>query len=230
MNASRGHLRLAGVASILQSVAYVIAVLSAMWMPLERISFDTEAFAAFFASHPVPFAAFSLSVISLGLLGITAVVPTTAALLDEPHDGWVTAGRNVALLSLGVLIVFHVWFLSTIGGYVEAFNSGDPVLRQIVTVNDPHVPANWLAWFMFGGMGLWVVVVGATVWRTRVLPRGFVLACITKTGGFWIALAGVVLRNIPVAIAGTVIGALIGATWYHTWLGVLMLRRARGAV
>jgi hypothetical protein len=63
--------------------------------------------------------------------------------------------------------------------------------------------------------------------QTGRLPRSFVVACALKTGGFWLALFGVVTGNVPVAIVGTGIGALVGGTLYHLWLGIAFLRMAR---
>ncbi len=218
--------RLGGISSIVQAVAYVVAVVAVMFMPLERITTSTADFAAFYSANPAPITMLGLSLIALGVLGITSVVPATAALLGEVHSSWVTLGKNIAFLSLGVIVVYYTWFLSSVSGYVEAYNSGDAVVKVVVSTSDPHVPLNWVGWFIFGGMGLWVAVVGTIVFLTGVLHRGFIIACAIKTGGFWIALAGIALHHIPLAMLGTVIGALIGGTLYHLWLGIALLQKA----
>jgi hypothetical protein len=218
--------RLGGISSIVQAVAYVIAVVAVMFMPLDRITNSTADFAAFYSANPAPITILGLSLVALAVLGLTSVVPATAALLGEVHSGWVTLGRNIAFLSLGVIMVYYTWFLSSVSGYVEAYNSGDRVVQAIISTTDPHVPLNWVGWFIFGGMGLWVAVVGSIVFRTGVLHRRFVLTCVIKTGGFWIALAGITLHHIPLAMVGTVIGALIGGTLYHLWLGIALLQKA----
>ncbi|HWR77856.1 MAG TPA: hypothetical protein VN283_11705 [Thiobacillus sp.] len=220
--------RLGGVFNLLQSVAYLAAGGAALFIPLERLRGTTE-FATFFAATPAPFVILSLALVALGLLGLTAVVPATAALLEERHNAWVTVGKNIAFLSLAVIVVYYAWFLSTIGAFVSAYQVATPELRSAIAVNDPRAPANWVAWFIFGGMGLWVVVVGAVGWTRGSLPRGFAVACAIKTGGFWIALAGIVSDWITLAQVGVVVGVLIGGPLYHTWLGLIMLRIARSA-
>ena len=85
---------------------------------------------------------------------------------------------------------------------------------------------NWIGWFAFGGMGLWVAVVGILVWIRRVLPRGFAAVCAIKTIGFWIILLGIVIDDFMTAKTGAVIGGLIGGTLYHTWLGIALWRKS----
>jgi hypothetical protein len=219
--------RVGGVANLLQSAAYLVAGAATLFIPLERVSRDTEGFTAFYAAHPAPFIVLALALIALGILGFTAVVPATAALLGEPRSGWVTFGKSVASLSLAVIVVYYTWFLSTISSFVAAYRMAPPHLKAAIAVNDPHVPANWVTWFIFGGMGLWVVVVGLTGRRGRTLPRGFGWACAIKTAGFWIALAGVLADRIVVAQVGVVLGVLVGGPLYHAWLGIEMLRVSR---
>jgi hypothetical protein len=219
---------LGGVFNLLQSLAYLVAGGAALFIPLERIRGGTGEFASVYAESPAPFVILGLALVSLGLLGLTAVVPATAALLDEGFSGWVTVGKNIALLSLAVIVVYYTWFLSTIASFVAAYAAAPAELKGAVALNDPHAPANWVAWFIFGGMGLWVVIVGAIGWLGRSLPRAFAAACAIKTGGFWIALAGVVGSNIALAKVGMVVGVLIGGPLYHAWLGLILLRLAKG--
>jgi hypothetical protein len=224
---TRSLARIGGVFNLLQSAAYLVAGAAALFVPLERVSGSTEGFAAFYAAHPTPFTVLALALIALGILGFTGVVPATAALLDEPRSGWITFGKNVALLSLAVIVVYYTWFLAMVPSFVADYRAASPDLQPAIAVNDPHVPANWVTWFIFGGMGLWVVVVGATGHRGRMLPRGFGWACVIKTTGFWIALAGVQGGSILLAQVGVVVGVLVGGPLYHAWLGIEMLRVAR---
>jgi hypothetical protein len=219
---TRSLARIGGVFNLMQSAAYLVAGTAALFIPLERVR-DTEGFAAFYAAHPAPFTVLALALIALGILGFTGVVPATAALLDEARSGWITFGKQVALLSLAVIVVYYTWFLSTIPSFVAAYQAAPPELRAAIAVNDPHVPANWMTWFLFGGMGLWVVVVGVSG-RRGALPRGYGWACAIKTAGFWIALAGVLADRIPIAQIGVVVGVLVGGPLYHAWLGIEMLR------
>jgi len=160
----------------------------------------------------------------LGLLGFIAVVPATAALFEEENNGWVTSGKNIALLSAAVIVVYYTWFLATMPATVALYNSGDAVTKASITVNDPKVPFNWVSWFMFGGMGLWVAVIGALVYKKRTLPGGFGVVCIIKTCGFWITLAGITLGQFSIVQIGAILGGLIGGPIYHIWIGIVLRR------
>lgn len=219
--------RVGGAFNLVQAAAYLVAGAAALFIPLERVGHDTSSFVAFYSASPAPYTILGLALIVLGVLGFTGVVPATAALLDEPRNGWVTFGKSVALLSLAVIVVYYTWFLSTMPAFVSAYLAAPASLGPALALSDPHAPANWVAWFIFGGMGLWVVVVGVVGRRQGSLPRGYGWACAIKTVGFWIALAGVISQILPLAKAGVAIGVLVGGPLYHAWLGVHMLRISR---
>jgi len=224
---TKNQARLGGVFNLVQSAAYLVAGVAALFIPLEHIGNDTGKFVAFYSSTPAPFTTLALALVVLGILGFTGVVPATAALLDEPQNSWVTFGKNIALLSLGVIVVYYTWFMWMAPTFVATYQAASPEIKSAIAVNDPHVPANWVTWFMFGGMGLWVAVVGVMGHLQRSLPRGYGWACAIKTAGFWIALAGVLGNVIPVAQVGVFFGVLIGGPLYHTWLGIYMLQISR---
>lgn len=226
---SRSHATAAGISSIAQSIAYVTASVAAMLLPLHELTGadGTPALVAFQTAHPVPLQLLAASMIALSVLGLGAVVPTTGALLGAETRGWVAFGRNVALLSLVVIAAYYTWFWVQLPGFVAAYRAGDATTRLVLAAIDPRVPFNWVTWFMFGGMGFWVFVVAIAVLRTAALPRAFVVACALKTGGFLLALAGVTAGHVTLAMIGTAIGALVGGTLYHFWLGVAFLGLAR---
>jgi len=224
---TKDQARLGGVFNLLQALAYLIAGGAIFFIPLEIVVRDMDGFVATYAATPAPFTILSLALIALGILGITAVVPATASLLNEQTNGWVTVGKNIALLSLAVIVVYYTWFLWTIPSLVAAYQVAPPTIKAAITVVDPHVPANWVTWFIFGGMGLWVVIVGVIGHRQRTLPHSYEWACAIKTTGFLLALAGVLTNVFVVAKVGVVMGVLIGGPVYHAWLGVHMLQIAR---
>ncbi len=219
--------RCGGIASLLQSLAYVTASIAAMNLPLAEMSARTADFVLFHAAHPVPLTVLGISLLALSVLGLGAVVPATGAFLEDTTTAWVAFGRNVALLSLGVIAAYYTWFLCELPSFVAAYQTGGEITRGALEAVDPKVPLNWVGWFMFGGMGFWVTIVAVASQQKRRMPRGFILACALETGGFFAALAGITLHSVPIAIAGTAIGALVGGTFYHAWLGVELLRIAR---
>ena len=117
---TRSQASLGGMASLLKTVAYVVAVLALMVMPLDTITDNTSGFVAYYSATPLPIDTLSAALIVLAMLGIMAVVPTTAVLLDEARHAWVTAGKNIMLLSLAVIAVYYCWFLSEIPSFVTA--------------------------------------------------------------------------------------------------------------
>lgn len=225
----RNLVGMGGASSILQAAIYAAAVIAYGLTPPEQIAHGTAKFVESYSAHPGPFTVMCFSFIALSVLGFTSVVPATATLFREQDKGWVTFGKHIALLSLAVITAYYIWFLATTPGRIALYNTGDAMMKAALTAHDPSVPVNWVAWFMFGGMGFWVAVVGTLVYlnKTPFLSRGFCVACLMKAGGFWIALAGIVLGNASLITFGAITGGLIGAPLYHVWIGLAMRSAAK---
>ncbi len=208
-------LRTGSAASVLQAFFYVTAVTAAAFTPEEQIVGTMAQFSAAYSGNALPTIVMSLSFVFLGLLGLGAVVPATASLFPEKDMGWITFGKNIAMLSLSAITIYFTWFLATLHERVALFRAGGFSLN-------PHAPMNWIGWFAFGGMGLWVVIVGMLVWVRGVLPKGFVFVCAVKAIGFWVILAETLLDSYSIAKTGAVAGGLIGGTLYHLWLGIAL--------
>lgn len=216
--------KIGGACSIIQAFMYIVIVIALALTPVDQLAQGMDKFSVSYSTNPVPLTVMSLALILLGLLGFIAVVPATAALFEEENKGWVTLGKNIALLSLAIIVVYYTWFLATTPARVALYSAGDAVTRAAIAVNDPQVPFNWVSWFMFGGMGLWVAVVAALVFANGTLPRGFGVVCLIKTCGFWTTLAGIGSGQIPIIEAGAIIGGLIGGPIYHIWIGTVLWR------
>jgi hypothetical protein len=205
------------IASLLQAIAYVTASLAAFQIPLDRVTSDLSGLSAYYQRSPVPLTVLSLSLVGLAVLGIGAVVPVTGELIGVARRGWALFGRNVALLCLTVVCAYYAWYLWAL----------PRLAADGAAATNPQAPTNWVVWFMFGGMGLWVAVVGVVgVFVERTLPKGFVAPCLVKTVGFWLVVAGVSVDNLSLAILGVLIGALVGGTAYHLWLAALLWLKA----
>jgi hypothetical protein len=153
----------------------------------------------------------SVSFIFLGLLGLIFVAPATARLFsNKKNNAWINIGKYIALLSLFVTTIYFIWFLFTIPN-ISLLNS----------------PIKMTGWFIFGGMGVWVWIVGIINWRGRVISRWFSVVCAIKAIGFWIILLGIVLGDIALAKTGAIVGGLIGGTLYHAWLGIALLMKLK---
>jgi len=204
--------KIGGISSIIQSLFYIIAVVALAFVPIEQITGNIDQFVKSYTANPLPLIIMSLSFIVLGLLGLLSVAPATAAMLSGKDKLWATIGKSIALLCLSAMIVYFIWFLVTLPN---------------ISLNSLHTPMNWIGWFTFGGMGLWVAIVGILVWVSGVLPRGFVVVCVIKTLGFWLILTGIIFNSIMIAKIGAVIGGLIGGPLYHAWLGIAFLRKSK---
>lgn len=204
--------KIGGVSSLIQSLLYIVAVIAIAFTPIEQITGNMAQFIKSYTADPLPLTVMSLSFTILGLLGFFSVAPATAAMFSNKYKVWVFIGKHIALLCLLLTSVYFIWFLAVIPN---------------IPLNSLHTPMNWIGWFTFGGMGLWVVIVGILVWVSGILPRGFAVVCAIKTFGFWLILAGIIFDSFSTAKVGAVIGGLFGGPIYHIWLSSAFFRKSK---
>ncbi len=196
---SRSFAKFAGTLSFLQGFLYIISVLALFAIPYSQNQiYSVTLFSSF---------------ICLAFIGFMTVAPATALLFSEVAD-WAMMGKNLALLCLSVTMIYFSWLL------VHYTN------QQIPQILDQLTIFRWIGWFTFGGLGLWVAIVGWLAFITKKLPRSFILPCLIKVLGFWIILIGIFKGSITIAQVGVLMGALIGGPWYHGMLGYYLWKDA----
>ncbi len=228
-------LSIAGVCSLVQSGLYIIAVGSLACTPFWEMLGQGDAnavkiFLGAYSANPLPVTLMSLAFILLGFLGFTAVAPATAAYLGKEDSGWLMTGRNIGMLCLAVMTVYYAWFLVTlpeIAAFYRGLEGGSPSLPGFLIPF--RQPSSLISWFMFFGMGIWVLAVGFTAYTHRVLPGSFLFVCLIKVMGFWAAHAGLIFQSRMLILIGAVTGGLIGGPIYHLWLGRVMRREVLDA-
>ena len=221
-----GRSPLGGTASLVQAALYVVAVAAMALAPAQQITGSPSQVAAGFLANPWPLGVMSAAMVLCCLLGLGAVVPATVALFPEERTGWLVFGRNLAVLCLSVTVVYYTWLLFALPERAALSRAGDAASAYLLAASAPAVPLGWVASFTFGGMGLWVVIVGVLARRRAVLPRGFAVVCAIKALGFWTILAGILSGKLLVTQVGAAVGGLVGGPLYHVWIGVVMRRRA----
>jgi MFS family permease len=190
--------KIAGFCSIIQAVLYIIIVGLFALIFQNQNSLETN----FVMNYSLTIICWSL--VFLALLGFI-VAPMTASLFDKKYKVLANLGKLIALLSLFVMVSYYMIILL-----------GKP--------SNINLLPNLVGWFMFGGMGLWVVIVAILTLITSNLPKRFSVICTIKTIGFWIILIGLILNQISLIKIGAIIGGLIGGVIYHIWLGAIFLR------
>jgi len=179
---------------------------------MNQITGNREQFAISSSINPFPLVIVSIIFIILGLLGLLFVAPATMAMFRGKNTVLVSLGKCISSICLLATTSYYVWLLTVLPN---------------ISLNTLHTPLNWIGYFTFGGMGLFVAIVGVLVWISGIMPKGFVLVCAVKTLGFWTILLGIILSNFTIAIIGAVVGGLVGGVTYHTWLGIALLRKSK---
>ncbi len=224
--------KISGISNIIQAILMIIAVIAFALTPVNQIpigqaSHSMDKFAVSYSTNPIPLNIALWSFLIMALLAVTTVMPATATLFNEEDNGFVIFGRNIGMLSAAVMVVYFAWLIIMIPERVVLYNTGDAITKAIIAANDPIPYFKWISLFMLGGVGLWVTIVAALSHVRKILPKWFVVVCIVKFTGFWIALAGIILGQISLAKIGIVLGVLIGGSIYHFWLGTTLWRMGK---
>jgi hypothetical protein len=195
-------------------------------MPAAQIGHGMADLVTSYMQHPLPILAGSGALALMAMLGLGVVAPATEIVIGTKKAELAAFATNVARLSLSVILVYYIWFITSLPGRVRAYVDGTDAVRTALSVSYPGVLPTWIAWFMFGFMGLFVATIGCITMADRSMPKCFAVVCFTKSFGFWLALAGIAVGSTPIFRSGIVIGGLIGGPIYHIWLG-LELRKMR---
>jgi len=216
--------RLGGACSMLVGVSYVMAGIAYLLVPAEQKGgADPAAFLASFAQNP-SMAMLQYWAFALGAVFALAVVPSISEKVRTANEGWVRWTSNLALVGFAVAAIQYFRYVALYPARAEAFVTGDAATKAALAANQSLVAMDPNGWLVFGGVGLWFLVVNLLAMRGNVWPKPLAYVGIVGAIAYWFVVAGFIFEAgvlITIAAAAAVIVAPI---WY-IWTG-LILRQA----
>lgn len=229
---SYGAYRLAGVAAVLLAAVLVSIGVTYLFIPPGMKVVGTGDPAAYYRAmieHPGPIFTLEWETVPLGLLGVVVVLGVTRYVRTDRTEGWLAC--TAVFAAFGFLLKT---LDSLRGGALHqlraaAWLAGDDSTRSAIGAT--RLTLDYLGWFAFGAVGLWVLAVNVSAVRQRLWDRWTGFAGAAFGVGFLLLMFGECLTVEPlldVCIAVTAPAALL---WFPR-IGLLLLRRSallRGA-
>jgi hypothetical protein len=217
--------KLGGTCSILAGISYIVVGIAYLLLPAEqRPGADPAKFLLSFAQNPT-MAMLEYGAFALGAVLALAVVPAVSERVRSVNEGWVRWASNLAIVGFAVTAMNYFRYLALHPGRAAAYVAGDAATKAAIAANLPPIALDPQGWLMFGGVGLWLLVVNLLALRGNIWPKPLTYVGIAGAIMYWFVVAGFVLQvETLIAIAAGLGGVILGPIWL-IWAG-LTLRRA----
>jgi hypothetical protein len=209
---SRSVLKLGAVASVVQSVLFVVIGLTGLGLGVDRLVDD--GFASLVAANPAAFRALCIEFVLIAVLGV-AITPAERSLVEPSNAGLAAFGSNLAFLGHAGTIAYFSWWL---------LRSLDDASRD--TGGDALAPIEW-------GVMFELVLVGASVWIIAGVilgdprwPRGFLALSVVKATAFWFTFLAFVVNEKWMIMVGLGATTFVAGPAWHLWIARVLRHRA----
>jgi hypothetical protein len=215
--------RLGGTLAIVVGISYVVVGIAYLLTPAEqKATADIAGFLTSFAQSPtastVDFAALAISaVLALG------VVPAVSDVVRAQNPGWVRWTSTVASVGFAVAAIQYARYVAVYPGRAAAYVAADPATQAALAANQGMMELDPHGWLVFGGVGLWSLVINLLALRAHLWPKVLVYVGLAGVAAYWLEVAGNALEVealVAIAAAGAVV---LGPIWY-VWVGLILRR------
>jgi len=219
--------KLGGTCSILAGVTLIVAAVVYLLLPPDQQDAAGIPPGRFLASlaHNSTLSMVFYSILALySLVGIAAVLAISAS-VRAVHDGWVRWTSTLAIIGFAVNAVDWLRRLALDPARAAAYVQGDAAVKAALTVPGALQGLDPQAWFRFGVVGFWVLVVSLLALRSGMWPKLLASLGVAVAITYWLIVASNLLQiQLFTAIVAGVGGVILLPIWY-IWLG-LRLRQA----
>ncbi len=220
LESKRAPAKLGGTCAMIVGLLNVLLILYVVATPTEQRN-DTATMLQFHAQNP---AVYTVNWINLGLTAVLSLAAVAPAVSDLVHSESKELVRATTLLAIVGWAVMALSFLTLIGKTPELahnYVTGDSVAQKALEATGIHQldPQGWL---IFGGPGIWWILVNVLAWRRRRWPR--LLALVGILGGtcYLLTILAAVLRVEAFNLIAAGGGAIVSPVW-HLWMGARLL-------
>ena len=168
--------------------------------------------------------------VGYGLLALYALLAIAAVLaisesVRAVHDGWVRWTSTLAIVGNAVFAIHALWHMTLDPARATAYVQGDVAVKTALTVPGALQSLDPGAWFRFGVVGFWVLVVSLLALRGGMWPKPVAAVGISVAIAYWLAVVGEVAQSQSLIAVLAGVGGLILLPLWYIWLG-LRLRHA----
>ncbi len=222
MHTNRGS-KLGGMCAILIGTINVLLVIYVVFTPAEQ-RYGTGEFLRYYAESPLPLSVAWVMLTATSVLAF-AVVPAVGDYLRVEGGEWLRAAGIYAVVGFAVMAVSFLTLIGKAPDLAQAYVSGDEATRAaMAAVGLPELDPN--GWLMFGGAGVWTLVVSVVGLRSGKLSKAHALLGIPCGLCYWATVFADVftLEALNLIAAGG--GAILAPVW-HVWMGLRLLKASQ---
>jgi hypothetical protein len=158
-----------------------------------------------------------------GVLGL-GIVPAFKRLIHSEDHAWIHFVSSLAYLGFATtaLNFARAAILVPFEASVYVKPEMDVTLQRILNWDNNHLPLDPQGWFLFGCVGLWVLMISLAVLREGKMPKLWAYLGIATTVMYWLVVIGNVME-VPLlsTIAAGLGGGVLAPIWY-IWAGFLL--------
>lgn len=157
------------------------------------------------------------------VLSLAAIVPAVSDRVRAEGGEWVRAASILAIVGWAVMAVSFLNLLAKVPDLARNYVEGDEMARvALVALGLPEIDPD--GWLVFGGPGLWFLVVNGLALRGGQWPKLLCWAGILAGACFLLTVPAAIyeIESLNLIAAGG--GALFSPLW-HSWMGLRLLRR-----
>ena len=210
-----------GICSILVGISYIVIGITFLLGPVEqRPGANSAEFLISFAQNPLMsilmYWAFALSAV----FAIAAVLAVSEMVLPL-SEGWVRWTKNLAIIGFTVTALGNFRSLAYYPTMAATYATGDAMTKAAIEASQYVFDLDPNGWLIFGGVGLWFLVVNLLALSENSWPKILSYVGIAGAIAYWLVVAGYVFQMyilISVAAAASIVVAPI---WY-IWAGLTL--------
>lgn len=223
MSTNRLSNRFEAMFSLLLGFSYIIVGIANFMRPERDVwgLYGADYYRAL-AQNPLPLKTESWALALGGVLGL-AVVPVLLGLVNSENNVWLRWGSNIAYLGFATTALQYMRRAALVPFEASVYVKPeiDTTLQRIINWDNNHLPLDPQGWFIFGGVGLWVLLVSLGALRGGKVPKLWALVGIATTVMYWLVVASNVLEIPLLTVIAAGLGGIIFAPIWYIWAGLL---------
>jgi hypothetical protein len=213
--------RFGGTTAILLGISYVVAGISYVLLPEGQRSGDPDVLLRSLAEDGLAaFYAVNWALVVGAVLALAAV-PAITALVERAGPSVAGWARRVAYAGFAVAGVQYTRLVTL--APEDAFRyvgTDDPIQQAAIRGDSLHTLLDPEQWFIFGGVGLWVITVGVLGLRTKALPRALGLIAVAAGAMYWLVVVGNLVGTVQFITVAAILGGVVLAPTFYVWSGL----------
>lgn len=213
--------KVGGTCSILVGISYILVGITYLLGPAEqRPGADAAAFLTSFAQDPL------MSILmywgfALGAVFAIAAVLAVSELVLPLNEGWVRWTSNLAVIGFAVTALNYFRYLAYYPMLAADYATGDAATKAAVEASQSVVALDPNGWLIFGGVGLWFLVVNLLTLSGNTWPKTLSYIGIAGAIAYLLVVAGYIFQVYILITIAAAAAIVLGPIWY-IWAGLTL--------